>query len=103
MSVKWTTKITVTNLARRIASMTVTRTETVVDPETSEEVVTVWNKTYQKRRFQQDGKTVPEIRAEYAAEYRADYVADAATAALKAQITKQETLFNSELDALEAE
>ena len=104
MAVAWTTKITVTNLARRIADMAVTRTETVIDPETSEEVVLPpWSKTYQKRRFEQDGKTVPEIRAEYEAEYRADHAASGATAALKAQITKQEALFNSELDALEAE
>jgi len=96
-----TYKIVVTNLGKLIASVTATRTITEVVNEV--EVVRTWSKTLEKRRFEQDGKTLPQIRAEIEAEMLAAFQASLVTDAFRAQITNQEALLASETLALEAE
>ena len=95
MAGTWTVDIRVTNLAERIADVTGTRTETVG------EVEVVWSQTLQKRRFLQDGKTLPQIRAEIVAGLMALHEQSIATSALEAQITSQETTMADELNAME--
>ena len=95
MAGTWTVDIRVTNLAERIADVTGTRTETVG------EVEVVWSQTLQKRRFLQDGKTLPQIRAEVETEFMALFVASLAKSNLERQITDQETTMADELNAME--
>ena len=101
MAGTWTVKIRVTNLAKRYADVTGTHTETVGEGEDAREVV--WSQTLTKRRFEQDGKTVAQIRTEIDAELYALHEQAIATDAVEAQITNQEALMAAELNAMEAE
>ena len=92
----WTVTIAVTDLARKIGTVTGTRTETLG------EVEDVRSYTLAKVRFVQDGKTIAQIRGEIDAALFDMHERAAAIDVLKTQIANNEAQIEDLLNAREA-
>ena len=92
---EWTVKYRISNLANSIVDVTATWVGTVDAREVT------WSRTLAKRDFDQDGKTLPQMRAEVEAEFMAMFEASLAKSDLERQITRQEDTMATELNAME--